>query len=145
MLYEVLLVSYLIVALMLIGFVLIQQGKGAGMGASFGAGGSNTVFGSSGSGNFMTRTTGVLATLFFLISLILGNLTANRESTEDEWDNLDVPAVQQGSVANEESTIPVNNSDVPVGDQQDSDVPVGNQQQSDVPVSETENEKNGDK
>ena len=83
MLYEVLLVAYLIVALLLIGFVLIQQGKGADMGASFGAGGSNTVFGSSGSGNFMTRTTGILATLFFGISLTLGNITANRESASD--------------------------------------------------------------
>ena len=69
MFYQVLLVAYLVVALLLIGFVLIQQGKGADMGASFGAGGANTVFGSSGSGNFMTRTTGILATLFFAISL----------------------------------------------------------------------------
>ena len=52
MLQEVLIVAYLIVALGLIGLVLIQQGKGADMGASFGGGGSNTVFGSSGSGNF---------------------------------------------------------------------------------------------
>ncbi|NMH58578.1 preprotein translocase subunit SecG [Alteromonas ponticola] len=134
MLYEVLLVSYLIVALMLIGFVLIQQGKGAGMGASFGAGGSNTVFGSSGSGNFMTRTTGVLATLFFLISLILGNLTANRETTEDQWDNLEVPAAQQESVpAEDANTVPVN----------DSDVPVVSQEQSDVPVVDNEDDKDG--
>ena len=65
MFYEVLIVVYLIVALMLVGFVLIQQGKGADMGASFGSGGSNTVFGSTGSGNFLTRTTAILATLFF--------------------------------------------------------------------------------
>ena len=92
MIYEVLLVAYLIVALLLIGFVLIQQGKGADMGASFGSGGSNTVFGSSGSGNFMTRTTAILAALFFFISLSLGAMTANRESAEDEWNNLEVPA-----------------------------------------------------
>lgn len=64
MLYEILLVLDLIVALCLIGLVLIQQGKGADMGASFGGGGSNTVFGSGGSGNFLTRSTAVLATLF---------------------------------------------------------------------------------
>ena len=52
MLHEVLIVAYLIVALLLIGLVLIQQGKGADMGASLGGGGSNTVFGSGGSGNF---------------------------------------------------------------------------------------------
>ncbi len=138
MLYEVLLVSYLIVALMLIGFVLIQQGKGAGMGASFGAGGSNTVFGSSGSGNFMTRTTGVLATLFFLISLILGNLTANRDSSEDEWNNLEVPASQQQDAATAEDAPVVNEMTQPV----DSDVPVVKQQsESDVPVTEKEAEK----
>ena len=57
--YEILLVVYLLVALAVIGLVLVQQGKGASMGASFGAGASNTVFGSSGSGNFMTRATGI--------------------------------------------------------------------------------------
>lgn len=93
--YEILIVVYLIVALMLIGMVLIQQGKGADMGASFGGGGSNTVFGSTGSGNFMTRTTAVLATLFFVISLILGNQTADKESAVDEFQNLGVPGLEQ--------------------------------------------------
>ena len=58
--YEILLVVYLIVALALVGMVLIQQGKGADMGSSFGAGASSTVFGSSGAGNFMTKTTTLL-------------------------------------------------------------------------------------
>ena len=116
--YEILVIVYLIVAVMLIGFVLIQQGKGAGMGASFGSGGSNTVFGSTGSGNFLTRTTAILATLFFVISLILGNQTAEKEKSVDEWQNLDVPAVEQNV-----------DSDVPVTEQTmsattDSDVPV---------------------
>ena len=112
MFYEVLIVAYLIVALALIGMVLIQQGKGADMGASFGGGGSNTVFGSSGSGNFMTRTTAILATLFFVISLILGNQTADKEAPVDEWQNLEVPVTQPA------------NSDVPAADKEDgSDVP----------------------
>ena len=112
MLYEVLIVVYLIVALALIGMVLIQQGKGADMGASFGAGGSNTVFGSSGSGNFMTRTTAILATLFFVISLILGNQTAGTEETVDELQGLGVPVVTQPA-----------DSDVPAGQEEESDVP----------------------
>ncbi len=117
MFYEVLIVVYLLVALMLIGMVLIQQGKGADMGASFGGGGSNTVFGSTGSGNFMTRTTAVLATLFFVISLILGNQTADKEQTVDEFQNLGIPVAEQPVV------VP-NDSDVPVSDQQEeSDVP----------------------
>lgn len=95
MLYEVLLVVYLIVALMLIGMVLMQQGKGADMGASFGAGSSNTVFGASGSGNFLTRTTAILATLFFVISLILGNLSSTQEKQADEWQNLQPSTTQQ--------------------------------------------------
>ncbi|PKI00018.1 preprotein translocase subunit SecG [Glaciecola sp. 33A] len=95
MLEQVLSVGYLVVALLLIGFVLIQQGKGAGMGASFGAGGSNTVFGSSGSGNFMTKITAILATCFFVISLLLGTIAANKHENVDEFDNLEVPVVEE--------------------------------------------------
>ena len=65
--YEALLVVFLIVAIGLVGLIMLQQGKGADMGASFGAGASATLFGSSGSGNFMTRMTALLATLFFII------------------------------------------------------------------------------
>ncbi len=86
--YQVLMVVYLLVALALIGFVLIQQGKGASMGASFGAGASNTVFGSAGSGNFMTRTTAILATLFFVISLSLGAMSKGDGKKSDDWSNL---------------------------------------------------------
>jgi preprotein translocase subunit SecG len=126
--YEILVIVYLIVAVMLIGFVLIQQGKGAGMGASFGSGGSNTVFGSTGSGNFLTRTTAILATLFFVISLILGNQTADKEKSVDEWQNLEVPV----------SALPVD-SDVPVVEQvlpadTDSDVPAVDAPKEDVPI-----------
>ena len=80
--YEALLVVFLIVAIGLVGLIMLQQGKGADMGASFGAGASGTLFGSTGSGNFMTRMTAVLATLFFIISLILGNLNSNKTSKE---------------------------------------------------------------
>lgn len=88
--YEILLVVYLIVAIILVGFVLIQQGKGAGMGASFGSGASNTVFGASGSGNFMTRTTAILAIIFFVLSLVLGNLSSNKVSVNEAFSDLSV-------------------------------------------------------
>jgi len=88
--YEILLVVYLIIAVILIGFVLIQQGKGAGMGASFGSGASNTVFGAGGSGNFMTRTTAVLAIAFFILSLVLGNMSSKKVSVNDSFSNLSV-------------------------------------------------------
>lgn len=129
MFYEVLMVVYLVVALMLIGMVLIQQGKGADMGASFGAGGSNTVFGSGGSGNFMTRTTAILATLFFAISLILGNQTADKEKAVDEWQNLEVPVAEQpvqSAPADSDvpQTAPKDQSDVPqTAPEKESDVP----------------------
>lgn len=118
MLYEILLVLDLIVALCLIGLVLIQQGKGADMGASFGGGGSNTVFGSGGSGNFLTRSTAVLATLFFIINLALGNMSTNVEKDVDEWENLGA----------EEVSIPVNNTDVPMSGAMQHDVPASVEQ-----------------
>ena len=78
--YEILMIVYLVVALALVGFILIQQGKGAGMGSSFGSGASGTVFGASGSGNFLTKTTTVLAIVFFGVALGLGNLTSDKSS-----------------------------------------------------------------
>ena len=70
-------VLQLIVAVALIGFVLIQHGKGADTGAAFGSGASSTVFGSRGSGNFLTRTTTVLAIIFLGNSLMLGYLSSH--------------------------------------------------------------------
>ncbi len=90
--YEALLVVFLIVAIALVALIMLQQGKGADMGASFGAGASGTLFGSSGSANFMTRTTAILATLFFIISLVLGNINSNKTSKGSERENLSAPA-----------------------------------------------------
>lgn len=67
----------MISALAMIGLILIQHGKGADMGAAFGSGSSGSLFGASGSANFMSRTTAVLATVFFVSTLALayyGNL-----------------------------------------------------------------------
>ena len=58
-------------ALGMIGLILVQHGKGADMGAAFGSGGSGSLFGASGSANFLSRTTGVLATVFFVCTLAL--------------------------------------------------------------------------
>lgn len=128
MLYQVLIIAYVLIALALIGLVLIQQGKGADMGASFGAGSSSTVFGSGGSGNFLTSTTTYLAVAFFAISLILGNLTANRTKAVDEWNNLSAPIEQAVDAIPAESIEPATlNSDVPAA------VPAKKEQESDVP------------
>ena len=69
---NILTLVYLFVAVILVGLVLMQQGKGADVGASFGAGASGTVFGSAGSANFLSRMTAVFATIFFGISLLIG-------------------------------------------------------------------------
>jgi len=103
--YEILLVVYLIVAIILIGFVLIQQGKGAGMGASFGSGASNTVFGAGGAGNFMTRTTAVLAVGFFVLSLILGNLSTNKVTANETFSNLEIEEVSDIPVEKDTSGV----------------------------------------
>jgi preprotein translocase subunit SecG len=58
-------------ALAMIGLILVQHGKGADMGAAFGSGGSGSLFGASGSANFLSRTTAVLATVFFICTLAL--------------------------------------------------------------------------
>jgi preprotein translocase subunit SecG len=77
-LHLVLLVFQVGVAASLIGFILIQHGKGADAGAAFGSGASSTVFGSQGSGNFLTKTTAVLAFLFLSNSLLLGYMATQR-------------------------------------------------------------------
>ncbi len=73
----VILAIQMLTALGMIGLILIQHGKGADMGAAFGSGGSGSLFGASGSANFMSRTTAVLAAVFFVCTLALayfGNL-----------------------------------------------------------------------
>ncbi|RLT99367.1 preprotein translocase subunit SecG [Ketobacter sp.] len=79
----VLLIVLVVVALALIGLVLIQQGKGADAGASFGGGASQTVFGSAGSGNFLTKSSWLLAGVFFVICLGLAYIAREKASGGD--------------------------------------------------------------
>ena len=65
------LAAQMLSALVMIGLILVQHGKGADMGAAFGSGGSGSLFGASGSANFLSRTTGVLAAVFFASTLLL--------------------------------------------------------------------------
>ncbi|MFA5958936.1 MAG: preprotein translocase subunit SecG [Tatlockia sp.] len=69
--YQLILMVHVLIALVLIGLVLIQHGKGADIGAAFGSGASNTVFGSQGTGSFLFKLTGGLALTFFVTSLLL--------------------------------------------------------------------------
>ena len=74
-------VVHVIAALAIVGLVLLQQGKGADAGASFGAGASQTVFGASGSGNFLVRATTISAVIFFVTSLSLAIFARNQAGT----------------------------------------------------------------
>ncbi len=78
---SILLTVHIIVALAIIGLVLMQHGKGADMGAAFGSGASGSLFGASGSANFLSRTTGVLAAVFFVTSLSLAYLGSVKPKT----------------------------------------------------------------
>ncbi len=73
-------------ALAVVGLVLLQQGKGADMGASFGSGASQTLFGSTGSGNFMTRATAVCAVVFFSASIGLAYISKQQAANTGQLD-----------------------------------------------------------
>ena len=82
---QILNIFHVLIAIAMIAFILIQKGAGATAGAAFGGGASGTVFGSRGAGNFLSRTTWVLATLFCLISLTMA-VMASRASISPETD-----------------------------------------------------------
>lgn len=85
-------VLHVLAALCIIGLILIQQGKGADMGASFGAGASQTLFGSRGSGNALTRVTAIFATIFFVTSLALSVLAKNNSEHAGQVGLPSIPA-----------------------------------------------------
>lgn len=78
MLTNILLVIHIIIAVAIVALILLQQGKGADAGAAFGGGASGTVFGSQGSASFLSRSTAVLAALFFATSLALAYLAGEK-------------------------------------------------------------------
>lgn len=94
---SIILIVHVLLALALIGLILLQQGKGADAGASFGAGASQTVFGSQGSGNFLTRTTAILATLFFVTSFALAVYAKQKADAEGDLGFPDPALIQQQS------------------------------------------------
>ncbi|MDB5743872.1 MAG: protein translocase subunit secG [Polaromonas sp.] len=89
-------------ALGMIGLILVQHGKGADMGAAFGSGGSGSLFGASGSANFLSRTTGILAALFFACTLLLayfGNAQPRTGTSVLEGAAVSAPAVPASGAA----------------------------------------------
>ena len=92
----IVLILHVMIAVAMTGFILLQQGKGAEMGASFGAGASQTVFGSAGSAGFLTKATAVLALLFFVTSITLA-IFAKKKVEQPR--SIVVPAAAQGPAA----------------------------------------------
>jgi len=107
-------VVHFITAFLIVALILMQQGKGADMGASFGGGGSQTVFGSSGGGSFFGKLTAILAVVFFVTSLGLA-LFAKRDSglnIQSDLPILESIQVQQQNLDAESPEMPVQESEI---------------------------------
>lgn len=97
----IVIVVHVLASLAIIGLILLQQGKGAEMGASFGAGASQTLFGSQGSGNFFSRMTAFIAVVFFATSFALAVIAKEKTQVDDfgiprvEETEVEVPEVEQ--------------------------------------------------
>ncbi len=116
---SILLIIQVLLAVSLIVLILLQHGKGADAGAAFGSGASATVFGARGSGNFLSRSTTVLAILFFVVCLSLAYISSHR----------DAPDSVTGSVVSQ----PVEESGFGGGDLPPADEAGDNSTQSDLP------------
>ena len=86
---SLLLSFHVLIAIIIVVLVLLQKGKGADMGSAFGAGASGTLFGAKGSANFLSRSTAVLATIFFITSLTLAYLNKGTTISESVLDKVD--------------------------------------------------------
>lgn len=102
---QIIIVVHLLIALAIVGLIMLQQGKGADMGASFGAGSSQTLFGSEGGGNVLTKATAWLVVLFFATSFSLALLVNQRSNTSDDLD-LAIPAAAETAAGVVEEELP---------------------------------------
>ena len=106
---NIVLALQMLTALAMIGLILVQHGKGADMGAAFGSGGSGSLFGASGSANFLSRTTAVLAAVFFVCTLALasfGNLRPADSGSVLERAGAAAPATVPAPAASGAAAIP---------------------------------------
>ena len=108
---QLILAGHLVIALVIIGLIMLQQGKGADMGASFGAGGSQTLFGSDGGGNALTRATAWLVALFFASSFSLALIADQKADPVNDLD-LEIPTAVEAPAIVED--LPVVEDEIPV-------------------------------
>jgi preprotein translocase subunit SecG len=125
---QIILVVHLLVALTIIGLIMLQQGKGADMGASFGAGASQTLFGSSGSGNVLTSATAWLVALFFASSFSLALLANQKSAVVNDLD-LEIPTGVESSAV--EAAAPAAVQELPVIE---NDAPAAMAPEQDMPA-----------
>ena len=138
MIENLLLIVHLVMAVALVVLVLLQQGKGAQAGAAFGGGGSSqSLFGARGSANFLTRTTAIVATVFFLTTLTLAYLYATRGgvSTSVISDSVvdQVEPAEQSAPESDVPVVPTEQTDSQAADQAASQVDPQDVPQVDVP------------
>ncbi|MCP4187903.1 MAG: preprotein translocase subunit SecG [Gammaproteobacteria bacterium] len=108
---SILLIAQVILSICLIVLILMQHGKGADAGAAFGSGASSTVFGARGSGNFLSKATGILATLFFVVCMALAYMASHRDtpgSVVESVTSMQTETTQ--SISSEESDLPPSDS-----------------------------------
>ena len=108
---QIILVVHLVIALAIIGLIMLQQGKGADMGASFGAGASQTLFGSTGTTNVLTKSTAWLVAAFFATSFGLAVFADNKTANVDDL-GFEIPVEASLDLGGAEQT--VNTTDLPM-------------------------------
>jgi preprotein translocase subunit SecG len=107
---SILLIAQVILSISLIGLVLMQHGKGADAGAAFGSGASSTVFGSRGSGNFLSKATTIIAALFFIVCMALAYLAVHRDGPGSAVESVTTMEPESTQILNSEG------SDLPPSD-----------------------------
>ena len=137
---QVLNIFHVLIAIALVALILIQKGPGATAGAAFGSGASGTVFGARGAGNFLTKSSWVLALLFCTISLTMA-VMVSRRAAQPENDLGVVASSQtqgqsQGQTQDQSQVVPVSESDVGISDASGTEVSVGadDSVESDIPL-----------
>jgi preprotein translocase subunit SecG len=129
----VLIIVHVILAISLTGLILVQHGKGADAGAAFGSGASSTVFGARGAASFLTRTTAILATGFFVVSMSLAVISSRSTDISSGPDLGVVGAVQDVPLPAEAAEADAVTADIVLEDVPPLDEPVAEEEESDVP------------
>lgn len=130
---NLLLIFFVLVVVAMIAFILVQKGTGATAGSAFGSGASSTVFGAKGSGNFLTKTTMMLAFLFFAISMFMA-VQASKDFTVADQGEIDLGVV--GTLNTSDSDVPELRPDVNDNATDDADVPALDVSADNAPVVE---------